>query len=811
MARSRPPLYHGCAAARRRAVFAAWEAAMPDPLPPEELGAIDAWWRAANYLTVGQIYLHQNPLLREPLRAEHVKPRLLGHWGTSPGINLVYAHVTSLVRERDVDAILLVGPGHGGPAVNANVWLEGTWTEVYPQVTQDAEGMRRLFRQFSTPYGIPSHVSPPTPGSIHEGGELGYVLTHAFGAVFDNPDLLAVAIVGDGEAETGPLEGSWKGISFLDAARDGAVLPVLHLNGYKIASPTVLGRKPDEEVRSLLLGHGYEARFVEGDQRVRVHQDFAAALRWAHDLILDFQAEARGGRLRGPPRWPVIVLRTPKGWTGPRELDGVPIEGTFRSHQVPLPKVREEPHQLQMLEQWMRSYGPEELFDERGRPVQRVAGLAPRGERRLGANPHANGGALLRPLDLPEFTRYAVPVTVSGTTRAESTRQLALMLRDVYKQNPRNFRLCCPDEANSNRLTPIFEVEDRAFAERIVPGDDHLSRQGRVMEVLSEHNCEGWLEGYVLTGRHGIFVTYEAFALIVASMATQHSKWLEMSASLPWRKPVSSLNILLTSTCWRNDHNGFSHQGPGFLDTIISKKGTVARAYLPPDANCLLSVADHCLRSRNYVNLIIIDKQPQLQWLDMDAARDHCSRGVSEWKWASNTGIEGEPDVVLACCGDIPTLETLAAAHLLREKAPDLRVRVVNVVDLMTLFSPDEHPHGMREDTFVELFTRDVDVVFAFHGYPTAIHSFLHGRPNPSRFHVRGYREEGTTTTPFDMTVLNQISRFHLAAEAVKRARRQPANASDIVAECAHALERHRRYVEENMQDLPEISGWTWT
>src|SRR5437588_217965 len=683
---------------------------MPDLLQPDELRAVDAWWRAANYLTVGQIYLHQNPLLREPLRPEHVKPRLLGHWGPRPGISLVSAHLTRLVREHDIDAILLAGPGHGGPAVNANVWLEGTWSEVYPSVPQDAEGMRRLFRQFSTPYGVPSHVSPPTPGSIHEGGELGYVLTHAFGAVFDNPDLLAVAIVGDGEAETGPLEGSWKGISFLNAARDGAVLPVLHLNGYKIASPTVLGRKPDEEIRALFSGHGYEPRFVEGDQPARVPQD-----------------------------------------------------------------------------------------------------LAPREDRRLGSNPHANAGRLLRPLEMPDFTRYAVPVTTPGAMRAESTRQLGMMLRDVYRQNPRTFRLFCPDEANSNRLTPVFEVEDRAFAERILPGDDHLSPAGRVMEVLSEHNCEGWLEGYVLTGRHGMFVTYEAFALIVASMATQHAKWLEMCESLPWRKPVSSLNVLLTSTCWRNDHNGFSHQGPGFLDTVISKKGTVARAYLPPDANCLLSVADHCLRTRNYVKLIVIDKQPELQWLDMDAARDHCSRGASVWKWASNDGPEGDPDVVLACAGDTPTLETLAATRFLRENAPDLRVRVVNVVDLMSLFSPDEHPHGMREEAFVELFTPDVDVVFAFHGYPTLIHGSLHGRPNPSRFHVRGYREEGTTTTPFDMTVLNQISRFHLAAEALKRARRKPANAAAVIEECQRALERHRRYVEEHMEDLPEIRGWTWT
>jgi xylulose-5-phosphate/fructose-6-phosphate phosphoketolase len=784
---------------------------MPGLLQPDELRAVDAWWRAANYLTVGQIYLYQNPLLREPLRVEHVKPRLLGHWGTSPGINLVYAHLNRVIRARNLDAILLVGPGHGGPAANANVWLEGTWTEIYPEVTRDAEGMRRLFRQFSTPFGVPSHVSPPTPGSIHEGGELGYVLTHAFGAVFDNPDLLAVAIVGDGEAETGPLEGSWKGISFLNPERDGAVLPILHLNGYKIASPTVLGRKSDEEIQSLLYGHGYEPRFVEGDEPARVHQDIAAALEWALERIHDIRGDARGGRLRERPRWPVLILRTPKGWTGPRELNGVRIEGTFRSHQVPLPAVREDPEQLAMLEQWMRSYRPEVLFDENGAPVPEVSGLAPRGPRRLGANPRANGGLLLRPLELPDYTRYALPVDAPGASHAESTRQLAVWLRDIYRDNPRNFRLFCPDEANSNRLGPIFEVEDRAFEERIVPGDDHLSPSGRVMEVLSEHNCEGWLEGYLLTGRHGLFVTYEAFALIVASMATQHAKWLEVCAELPWRKGVASLNVLLTSTCWRNDHNGFSHQGPGFLDTIISKKGTVSRVYLPPDANCLLEVADHCLRSRNYVNLIVIDKQPQLQWLDMDAARTHCQRGASIWTWASTEEARSGPDVVLACAGDIPTLETVAAAHLLRLKAPELRVRVVNVVDLMTLFSPDEHPHGMREDSFEDLFTRDVDVVFAFHGYPRAIHGFLHGRPNPSRFHVRGYREEGTTTTPFDMVVLNRISRYHLAAEALKRARRPPGNTPALLAELDRAIDHHRAYVKEHMEDLPEIRNWTWT
>src|SRR5437588_6305972 len=758
-------------------------------LSSEELGLLDAWWRAANYLTVGQIYLQSNPLLREPLRAEHIKPRLLGHWGTSPGLNLLYAHLNHLIRARDVSALFLAGPGHGGPALIANAWLEGTWSGIYPEVGQDAEGMRRLFRQFSTPYGVPSHVSPPVPGSIHEGGELGYVLTHAFGAAFDNPGLLVVAVVGDGEAETGPLEGSWKGISFLNPARDGAVLPILHLNGYKIANPTVLARKSDEEVGALLRGHGYDPYFVVGDDPPRVHAALAETLVACHDRILELQKGRRS-------RWPAIVLRTLKGWTGPKVVDGAQIEGTFRAHQVPLAAVRENPDHLRRLEEWMKTYRPEELFDGAGRPRDSLLELAPRGQRRMSASPHANGGRVLVPLDLPDYAQYAIEVKRPAIERRESTRQLGAMLRDIFLRNAteRNFRIFCPDELTSNRLGAVLEVENRRWMERILSGDDHLSPEGRVLEVLSEHDCEGWLEGYLLTGRHGLFVTYEAFALIVASMATQHAKWLEMCASLPWRKPVASLNVLLTSTCWRNDHNGFSHQGPGFLDTIISKKGTVARAYLPPDANCLLSVADHCLRTHNYVNLIVIDKQPQLQWLDLDAARDHCSRGASIWKWASSEGVEGGPDVVLACAGDIPTLETLAAAHLLRDAAPDLRVRVVNVVDLMTMFSPEEHPHGMHEDAFVELFTRDVDVVFAFHGYPTAIHAFLHGRPNPSRFHVRGYREEGTTTTPFDMVVLNQISRLHLAAEALKRARRKPANTPALLAELDQALERHRRY-----------------
>jgi xylulose-5-phosphate/fructose-6-phosphate phosphoketolase len=797
-----------------------------DPMSPEELERIDAYWRAANYLTVGQIYLLANPLLREPLRPEHIKPRLLGHWGTSPGQSLVYAHVNRIIRQRDLDIIFLSGPGHGGPSIVANVYLEGTYSEIYPEVTEDARGMSRLFRQFSTPGGIPSHVGPSTPGSIHEGGELGYVLTHAFGAVFDNPNLVAVAVVGDGEAETGPLEGSWKGIHFLNAARDGAVLPILHLNGYKISGPTVLGRASDESVTGLLTGHGYDVHIVSGDEPRLVHQALAAALDASFSSIRAIQDAARSGTPRsgtprsgtprsgttggrGAPRWPAIVLRTPKGWTGPKEWNGLPIEGTFRAHQVPLTAPKTDPRQLAALEAWMRSYEPERLFDARGRLLPPLRDLAPKGARRMGSSPHANGGLLQIALDVPDFATYAVPVPAHGVVRHESTRALGEMLRDLYSKNPKTFRLVCPDETNSNRLGAVFDVETRCFQEPTIPIDDHVSADGRVMEVLSEHNCQGWLEGYLLTGRHGLFATYEAFALIVASMATQHVKWLEMSARLPWRAPIPSLNYLLTSTCWRNDHNGFSHQGPGFMDTIISKRGTLVRAYLPPDANCLLSVADHCFRSANYLNLIIIDKQPELQWLDMDAARAHCARGASVWEWAGNE--EGsEPDVVLACAGDTPTLETLAAASWLRKNAPELKTRVVNVVDLMSLFSPREHPHGMVEERFVELFTRETDVCFSFHGYAGAIHQLLHARPNAHRFHVRGYKEEGTTTTPFDMVVLNETSRFDIAMDALRRARRPPKNAAALTEACVSLLAQHRAYVDEHLDDMPEIRDWTW-
>jgi xylulose-5-phosphate/fructose-6-phosphate phosphoketolase len=779
-------------------------------LSPDELSRIDAYWRAANYLTVGQIYLQENALLREPLRPEHIKPRLLGHWGTSPGLSLVYVHLNRAILARDLDAIFLTGPGHGGPAVLANLWLEGTYSEVFPQVTADAAGMRALFRQFSTPGGVPSHVGPQTPGSIHEGGELGYVLTHAFGAAFDNPALLVVAVVGDGEAETGPLEGSWKGISFLNPVRDGAVLPVLHLNGYKIAGPTVLGRASDDDLRRLFSGHGYEPRIVAGDDPTQVHQAFAGSLGDALDAIQTIQKTARAsGRVSERPRWPMIILRTPKGWTGPKEVDGVPVEGTFRAHQVPLSEVRSNPAHLALLEAWMRSYRPEELFDEKGRLHTELAALAPKGTRRLGANPHANGGTIGCPLRLPDFNAYAVEVPTPGAVRRESTRQLGLMLRDIYRSNPETFRLFCPDETSSNRLGAVFEASDRCLVERTSSSDDHVAPDGRVMEVLSEHNCQGWLEGYVLTGRHGLFATYEAFALIVASMATQHAKWFEACGSIPWRAPVPSLNYLLTSTCWRNDHNGFSHQGPGFMDTVLSKKGTVARIYLPPDANCLLSVADHALRSKSYVNLIIIDKQPQLQWLTMEAAREHCARGASMWTWAS-TDEGRDPDVILACAGDIPTLETLAAASWLRMNAPELRVRVVNVVDLMTLFSPREHPHGMTDDRFVDLFARDTHVCFSFHGYASAIHELLHSRPNASRFHVRGYKEEGTTTTPFDMVVLNETSRFDICMDAIRRSRRRLSNAAKLTDECRAILSKHRAYVRERFEDLPEIQGWTW-
>ena len=777
------------------------------PLSADELHKMDSYWRASNYLSVGQIYLLDNPLLREPLKREHIKPRLLGHWGTSPGLNFIYVHLNRLIKEHDANVIYLAGPGHGGPALVANVYLEGTYSEFYPRISQDAQGMRDLFRQFSTPGGIPSHVSVTTPGSIHEGGELGYVLAHAFGAAFDNPDLIVAAVVGDGEAETGPLAGSWKGTSFLNPVRDGAVLPILHLNGYKIGNPTVLARSSDDEVRKILEGNGYEVFFVEGDDPLRVHQQLAATLETCYARIIAIQGQARSTGFSGRPHWPAIVLRTPKGWTGPKVVDNLPVEGTFRAHQVPLAEVRTNPAHLAALEEWMRSYHPEEQFDGNGTLRPELAALAPSGDRRMGANPHANGGRLLVDLDLPDFRAYAVEVPRPATLHRESTRQLGAMLRDTYTSNPRNFRLFCPDEVNSNRLGAVFEVENRCFVGPTLSIDDHVSPRGRVMEVLSEHLCEGWLEGYTLTGRHGLYATYESFAMVSASMTVQHTKWLQESLNLSWREPVSSLNILLTSTCWRNDHNGFSHQGPGLIDVMLSKRGQVSRIYLPPDANCLLAVADHCFRSRNYVNLIVIDKQPQLQYLTIDEAIGHCARGASIWQWASNDA-DGETDVVLACAGDIPTMETVAAAHWLRTHIPQLRVRVVNVVDLMTLFTPDEHPHGMDESQFVNLFTADKPVIFAFHGYQRAVHEIVHGRPNTERFHVRGFNEQGTTTTPFDMVVLNNMSRYHLCIEAIKRATRpgMPIPLAELHSLINKAVDYSRQYLE----DVPEIANWTW-
>ena len=782
------------------------------PLSPELLDRMGRYWRAANYLTIGQIYLQANPLLREPLRPEQIKPRLLGHWGTSPGLSLIYVHLNRLIKEHDLDAIYLAGPGHGGPAIVANVYLEGTYSEIYPHISRDETGLQRLFRQFSTPGGIPSHVSVPTPGSIHEGGELGYVLAHAFGAAFDNPDLIVAAVVGDGEAETGPLAGSWKGTSFLNPTRDGAVLPILHLNGYKIANPSILARDADDDVRSLIEGNGYDVHFVEGDDPARVHQQLAATLDQCYQKIRAIQGEARALGFSGRPRWPAIVLRTPKGWTGPKELDGVPIEGTFRAHQVPLANVKTNPEQLAMLEAWLRSYRLEELFDKNGTLLPELAALAPTGDRRMGANPHANGGKLRVDLDVPNFRDYALAVERPATERHESTRPFGKLSRDVFAKNAAqaNFRLFCPDEANSNRLNDVFEVENRCFVGKTIDIDDHVKPDGRVMEVLSEHLCEGWLEGYLLTGRHGFFVTYESFAMVSASMTVQHTKWLEEAIKLPWRAPISSLNILLTSTCWRNDHNGFSHQGPGLIDVMLSKQGTVTRIYLPPDANCLLSIADHCLRSKDYVNLVVIDKQPQLQWMNVDEAYEHCTRGASTWSWAGNDA-SGDPDVVLACAGDIPTLETVAAAWWLRKNAPELKVRLVNVVDLMTLFPPDVHPHGMAEARFVELFTESKPVIFAFHGYQRAVHQLIHGRPTPERFHVRGFNEQGTTTTPFDMVALNGMSRYHLASEAVRRAPAMRSRAGELTDECNRLLARASAYSREHLEDEPEIRDWVWT
>ena len=780
-----------------------------DPLKPDELRLIDAYWRAANYLSVGQIYLLDNPLLEQPLALTHVKPRLLGHWGTTPGLNLIYAHVNRQIKQRDLDAIYIIGPGHGGPGLVANAYLEGTYTEVYPAITQDRDGMRKLFRQFSFPGGIPSHVAPETPGSIHEGGELGYALVHAYGAAFDNPGLTVFCVVGDGEAETGPLATSWHSNKFLNAAADGVVLPILHLNGYKIANPTVLARIPEAELRWLLEGYGHAPIFVSGDQPESVHQQMTAALDQALDEIARIQAGARSNGAVGRPAWPMIVLRTPKGWTGPKEVDGVQVEGTYRAHQVPVADFASHPDHLRILEDWMRSYQPHELFDGAGRLMPELAGLPPKGERRMSANPHANGGALLKDLRLPDFRKYAVDVAKPGTTTSEATRVLGAFLKDVVIDNPANFRIMGPDETASNRLTPVFDATNKAWDAEVLPGDDHLSPDGRVMEVLSEHMCEGWLEGYILTGRHGLFNCYEAFVHIVDSMFNQHAKWLKVTRHLPWRRPIASLNYLLSSHVWRQDHNGFTHQDPGFIDHAVNKKGEIIRVYLAPDANTLLSIGDHCLRSRNYINVIVAGKQPALNYLSMDDAIAHCTRGLGAWDWAS-TDVEGEPDVVLGCAGDIPTLETLAAADLIRQHLPDLKVRVVNVVDLMRLQPPSEHPHGLSDAEFDTLFTTGRPVIFAYHGYPWLIHRLTYRRTNHGNIHVRGYKEEGTTTTPFDMVMLNDLDRFHLVMDVIDRVPGLGSKSAHVRQRMEDERLRHRQYTRDHGQDSPDILNWVW-
>ena len=781
------------------------------PLSPEELRKVHAYWRAANYISVGQIYLYANPLLREPLQLKHIKPRLLGHWGTTPGLNFIYVHLNRLIREHNLDAIYIAGPGHGGPGLVANTYLEGTYSEVYPHIPQNEEGLQRLFKQFSFPGGIPSHVAPETPGSIHEGGELGYSVAHAYGAALDNPNLIVCCVVGDGEAETGPLAASWHSSKFLNPARDGAVLPILHLNGYKIANPTVLGRLSDLALTQLFSGYGYKPYFVEGREPDAMHQLMAHTFNRILDDIRSIQHAARSGTSAELPAWPMIILRTPKGWTGPKMVDGKPVEDTWRAHQVPLTDFAKHPDHVRMLEDWMRSYKPEELFDKGGKFVPELAELAPSGTRRMGANPHANGGLLLRDLSIPDFRNYAFKVTKPGTEFAESTRALGQLLGDIMRMNAgnRNFRVFGPDETASNRLDALYEATDKVFMEPILETDEHLSQNGRVMEVLSEHMCQGWLEGYLLTGRHGLFSCYEAFIHIIDSMFNQHAKWLKVTRKIPWRRPIASLNYLLTSHVWRQDHNGFSHQDPGFIDHVVNKKAEIVRVYLPPDTNTLLSVADHCLRSRNYVNVIIAGKQPALQWLDMQAAIEHCTAGLGIWEWAStDSGVE--PDVVMACAGDIPTLETLAAVTLLRQHFRDIKIRVVNVVDLMTLQTSTEHPHGLPDHEFDSIFTTDKPVIFAFHGYPTLIHRLTYKRTNHANFHVHGYREEGTTTTPFDMTALNQLDRFHLAGDVVDRvARLQPVNAH-FKQLLRNKLVEHRQYIREQGDDLPEIRDWKW-
>jgi xylulose-5-phosphate/fructose-6-phosphate phosphoketolase len=785
---------------------------MSKPLSPDLLKKMNAYWRAANYLSVGQIYLYDNPLLKKPLKLEHIKPRLLGHWGTTPGLNFIYVHLNRVIQQYDLNMIYVTGPGHGGPGLVANTYLEGTYSELYPNISQDEVGMKKLFKQFSFPGGIPSHVAPETPGSINEGGELGYSLAHAYGAAFDNPDLIVACVVGDGEAETGALATGWHSNKFLNPVHDGAVLPILHLNGYKIANPTVLARIPAEELEKLLQGYGYQPYVVEGDEPEKVHQLMAATLDTVIQEIKQIQKECRDNGFKMRPKWPMIVLRTPKGWTGPKEVDGKPVEGTFRAHQVPLAELASNPKHVKMLEEWMKSYKPEELFDKSGKLIPELAALAPKGERRMGANPHANGGIFLHDLRMPDFRDYAVKIDQPGTTEAEATRIMGEFLRDVMKQNwdNRNFRVFGPDETASNRLTHLFDVTDRVSTAEIKKTDDHVSPDGRVMEVLSEHQCQGWLEGYLLTGRHGLFSCYEAFIHIVDSMFNQHAKWLKVTKEIPWRRPISSLNYLLTSHVWRQDHNGFSHQDPGFIDHVVNKKADIIRVYLPPDVNTLLSVTDHCLRSRDYVNVIVAGKQPELQWLDMDAAVKHCTAGLGIWEWASNDE-DGDPDVVMACAGDVPTLETLAAVQMLRNHFQELKIRVINIVDLMTLQPKSEHPHGLSDKDFDILFTKDKPIIFAYHGYPWLIHRLTYRRTNHKNLHVRGYKEEGTTTTPFDMVVMNELDRFHLVGDVIDRVEKLGSRAAYTRQFIQDKLLDHKNYVHQHGIDMPEIRNWKWT
>lgn len=780
-------------------------------LDAHEIDRMDAYWRAANYLSVGQIYLYDNPLLKKPLQVSQVKPRLLGHWGTTPGLNFLYVHINRIIKKFDLDTIFVTGPGHGGPAIVANTYLEGTYSEFYPHISQDEKGMCALFKQFSFPGGIPSHVAAETPGSINEGGELGYCLTHAYGAVFDNPDLIAVCVVGDGEAETGPLAASWHSNKFLNPVTDGAVLPILHLNGYKIAEPTVFARIERKELISLFEGYGYEPYFVEGNEPIKVHHQLAETLDLVVGKILEIQQTARSRGFKERPKWPMIVFATPKGWTGPKQVDGHKVEGSWRSHQVPLADIAKDPSHLKMLEEWMRSYRPEELFDEKGKLIQELAALAPSGNRRMGANPHANGGLLLKDLEMPDFRTYAVEVKKPGAIFEEATKILGCFLRDIMKLNAEesNFRIFGPDETASNRLSALFEVTGRRTVAKIFQGDDHLSPDGRVMEVLSEHLCEGWLEGYLLTGRHGIFSCYEAFIHIIDSMFNQHAKWLKVCRHIPWRRPVASLNYLLTSHVWRQDHNGFSHQDPGFIDLVINKKADIVRVYLPADANTLLSVADHCLKSRNYINVIVAGKQPQHQWLDMDAAIRHCAAGLSIWKWASTDGQE-KPDIIMASAGDVPTVESLAATELLNTFFPSLKIRVVNVVDLMSLQTTQEHPHGLSDQDYEGVFPHDVPVIFAFHGYPSVIHRLIYKRANSQHMHVHGYKEEGTTTTPFDMVVLNELDRYHLADAAIDRLPEIISISGYAKQSIKEKLFEHKAYIENYGEDMPEIRNWVW-